>query len=315
MEASQALGAEDYAVLQSMLMSPDADVRAEGQGYAKKLNANEQVEFFNFQKQSRKGQDEQSQRADSAIVSGVPVVGSVAPEDVLMAGVAGRAVKGAMSGVPNVGGRVVAGAKAAAEVASPAIKYEATKFALERMGVPGPLATAAAIAVSGYKRGAKAPAAVEEATVVARPAQAPAPPVAQESPIELTRRLKAENAARASAQSGTVSGGTPPPTGPPVSPAPAAPPKSPQQLLNEEALARRRAEYQAKQAQAPAKPQMTAAEVKEYGRMRAVGKTDAQAREAILASRAMNEKFGLKVPTDKETQFPKGMRGKPRTDQ
>lgn len=322
MEA-QTLGAEDYAALQSMLVSDDAKVRSEGQGLAKKLNAAEQVDFFNFQKQSRKGRDEQSQRADSAMVGGVPVVGSVNPEDALMAGVAGRAIKGAASAVPNVGGKVVAGAKAAAEIASPAVKYEITRRTLQAVGVPGPLATGVAIAVSGYRRsGAPSPApaaAAEEATVAARPAPAPAAPA--ESPIDLTRRLKADNAARAAAPSETVAGGTPPPSDPLPSPAPAAPPKSPQQVLNEEALARRRAEYQARAAaeaeaaaSAPAKAKMTAVESKEYMRLRALGKTDEQAKEAILASRAMNAQFGLSVPTDAQTQFPKGMRGKPRTD-
>jgi hypothetical protein len=116
----------------------------------------------------------------------------------------------------------------------------------------------------------------------------------------------------------SASGGTPPPAGPPPEPAPAAPPaKSPQQLLNEEAIARRRAEYQARQAEAPKaepppveKPKMTADEVTAYRDLRAKGKTDEQAREVIAAARAINAKYGLKPPTAAEKRFPKGMRGR-----
>jgi hypothetical protein len=58
---------------------------------------------------------------------------------------------------------------------------------------------------------------------------------------------------------------------------------SPQQALNEEALARRRAEYQARQAA----PEQSPAE-------------------------AFNKKYGLPQPTPEEMRFRKGMRGKVR---
>jgi hypothetical protein len=122
----------------------------------------------------------------------------------------------------------------------------------------------------------------------------------------------------------SASGGTPPPAGPPPESVPAGTgAKSPQAILNDEAIARRRAAYQAKQAQT--KPEPAAAEPKaieippeveqEYLRLRAMGKTDQQAKEAILVSLQMNAKLGLKIPTEAETKFPKGMRGRSAPDE
>lgn len=93
-----------------------------------------------------------------------------------------------------------------------------------------------------------------------------------------------------------------------------------QRALNEEALARRRAAYQATQAatpppapvvppQSPAKFVPTPAEMKEYMRLLRTGKTEAEAGRAIVAQRDLMEQFGLKAPTVEETKFPKGMRG------
>jgi len=136
-----------------------------------------------------------------------------------------------------------------------------------------------------------------------------ATPQSFESPLELTRRLKREHQAKyAATPAETVSGGSPPPANPPASPTPAgSPAKSPQQLLNEEALARRRAEYQQRSAQNP--PPQTPDEGLLYQRLRAQGKTDEQARATIALSRAFNAQYGLTTPTVAETKFPKGMRG------
>lgn len=321
MEAqSVQLGAEDYQALLGMLTSQDVSVRSEGQGLAKKLTPSEQQEFFDFQQQTAKGRDATSNREDAAIVSGIPVIGSITPEGALGAGMAGRAVGQAVtSAAPGLVPRVAAGVVAAAKEAYPLAKYEAIKTALRATGIPEPAAVIIAGAATGYKRGAKGAADVA-------PAEAGAAARA-ETPLELTRRLKAENHARVAATSPaeSVSGGTPPPAGPPLEPVRAGSPgKSPQQILNEEGLTRRRAEYQARQAAAakaeplppaepapkPPKPTMTTDESKAYLAMRVAGKTDAQARDAILASRAMNERYGLKPPTTAETKFPKGQRGK-----
>lgn len=118
----------------------------------------------------------------------------------------------------------------------------------------------------------------------------------------------------------TASGGTALPVGPPPVEAPGGsrPNGYPdQKALNAEAIARRRAEYQARTTEAatppqpPApKPTMSAEESKAYLEMRVAGKTDAQAKQAIEASRALNQSLNLKTPTAAEKRFPKGNRGK-----
>lgn len=95
-----------------------------------------------------------------------------------------------------------------------------------------------------------------------------------------------------------------------------------QKALNEAALAARRAAYQAKQATASApsvvapaaKFRLSADESKVFARLIRDGKTDAQARAAIEAGRAFQERFGTPTPTAAETRFPKGMRGKSEGD-
>lgn len=59
----------------------------------------------------------------------------------------------------------------------------------------------------------------------------------------------------------------------------------------------------------PARPYATADETKLFFELRARGKTEAQAREAIQAARALKASLGTKTPTVPETKFPKGMRG------
>lgn len=142
--------------------------------------------------------------------------------------------------------------------------------------------------------------------------------------VEVAQRMRG---AMATSPAESASGGTAPPSGPPPSGAtpvsesapPTAPtprPKSPQQILNEEALARRRAEYQARQAQTPAvlTEEFSAAEAQAYRRLREAGMPEATAKQAILnarrAAQQMNQQFGLKTPTEAETKFPKGQRGK-----
>jgi hypothetical protein len=158
------------------------------------------------------------------------------------------------------------------------------------------------------------------------PPQAPAssmPSASELSPLELTRQL---NAAYRAAHAPTspvesVSGGTPLPVDPPLSgstpeAATALPkPKSPQQLLNEEALARRRAALQTQPTQVPeVLADLSPAEIQVYQRLRTKGVPEAVAKMEILGARRaaqqMNQTFGLKTPTEADTKFPKGMRGK-----
>lgn len=261
------------------------------------------------------GQKFEADRVDRSVVGGIPLIGGITPEELLGVGMAGRGVKAAVSGAKSVGGKVIAGVGAAAGEALPVVKYEVVKNALEAAGVPSSVAVVLAGVASGYKRGANG-AATEAAEV------APAEAAKVETPLELTRRMKAENQARQAATSpaGSASGETAPLAGPLPGPTPAgSSAKSPQQTLNEEAIARRRAEYQARQqakppaaepVPPPVKPTMTAEETKAYLDMRAMGKTDEQARAAIEASRMMNALRGLKTPTAAEKRFPKGMRGR-----
>lgn len=145
------------------------------------------------------------------------------------------------------------------------------------------------------------------------PGMNPVRDVKAESPLELTRRMKAE---RATSPVESAVGETAPPVGPPVSEPPASAqtaPKTPKQL-NEEALARRRAEYQARlQADLAKGPKMSAEEFRlaeeAYTQLRMKGKSHEEALRAVEAMRAMNAVMGLKTPTAAETTFPKGMRG------
>ena len=125
------------------------------------------------------------------------------------------------------------------------------------------------------------------------------PPASARAPAQTIFAKPAENAP----------GGKAPQADLPPEPVPGAQrAKSPQQTLNEEAIARRRAEYQAKQQ--VASPAMAPEIEKEYLRLRGLGKTDEQAKQAILGSLQMNAEQGLKIPSEAQTKFPKGMRGK-----
>jgi hypothetical protein len=94
---------------------------------------------------------------------------NISPEDVLlMGGGAMGAAKGAAAGM-----RIIKGAAAGA---APIVKYEVAKYGLEKIGLPSPLATIAAVAIAGRSRRGLAPAAAEEAAAetAMRPAAAPA---------------------------------------------------------------------------------------------------------------------------------------------
>lgn len=87
----------------------------------------------------------------------------------------GRAVAGAGAGLAS---KAVAGAKAVAGQAAPAVKYELTKSALEGAGMPPSVAVPIALAVSGYQRGgktARATAARAKAPTAKTPPPGPVP--------------------------------------------------------------------------------------------------------------------------------------------
>jgi hypothetical protein len=163
--------------------------------------------------------------------------------------------------------RAVAGIKAVAGQALPVVKYEVTKTALEKMGVPSALSIPVAMMVSGYKRGGKAEAAaIEEGHVSApgyprevatpAPAQGPAAPhLDLSTPVSagtLTSEQIGERIAAAQAQ-----GYTPPPVAakPPLGarmPAAAAPAPVPAAAVDEFTAARA-----ARQASPPAEANLT----------------------------------------------------------
>lgn len=174
------LTTDDYAALHTMQMSPDPASQAQASALAKKLTPTEQQAFFDYQK-TQHPQGEHG-RVDNQVL-GVP------PE--LAAMMAGPIMKAATAAGLSTGQRIGAAFKSSLGAAHPLVKYEITRSALEHVGIPSPIAMAAAIAVSGYRTGAKdlaatsAPAAAAEgatATPIAAPAAAAAAPVATAAP-------------------------------------------------------------------------------------------------------------------------------------
>lgn len=196
-----------------------------------------------------------------------------------------------------------AGIKAVAGQSAPAIKYEAVKGGLEWVGVPSSVAVPVAIAASGYRTKKTA---TPRTTIPKTPsaASAASPPVA--SPP-------------ATPVSPAASGA---PTAAPISSA--GPGWSPQRIQNEVGLAARRTKATLTKEQyaeaehlvrsgtapieavravssgkaaaapvaAPSKPKLSAAETKEYVRLRSAGKTDQQAIESIAQQRALIQQLG-----------------------
>lgn len=116
----------------------------------------------------------------------------------LGAGAVGRAV---LKPGLSAAGRIAAGAGAALGEAAPIIGYEAAKSGLKAVGVPEPFASVGAGVASVLtgrfgRKGADAPAATE-----LPPVPKVGIPKSAESPLELTKRLKAENRAAQSTPS------------------------------------------------------------------------------------------------------------------
>ncbi len=260
---------------------------------------------------------EDKPRLDSniAMVGGV----GIAPEDALMVGQAAKGIATATSA-----GGMVAGLKEAVKTANPVVKFEVSRRALKAVGVPDGVAEVIAFGVSGYRRGGKPP--VPEGPVsepgYPRASSTPAPPPAPVEPpahLDLSQRVPAGGltqqqiaerlaatraqgmtapqvepvmAPRPSPSSVPVPEGPPEPSMEPVKPY--APSKSPQQILNEEAIAKRRAAYQ-ESLKADAKPVLEDVEA---------GKMTAEQAAAELAKR-----WG--TPSDAERRFPPNKSGLP----
>ncbi len=151
------------------------------------------------------GADPTANRADSAIISGSEH-GEITPEMILGGVSALRNVSDAVRGTVGLAQRSVAGIKAALPQVTPIVKYEVTKAALQKLGLPNSVAVVVAAGVSGYSRGGikvpttaadtELPAAVEtvpaEAGAVAQTAPAvasPAPEMAAQPTAPTTKPL------------------------------------------------------------------------------------------------------------------------------
>lgn len=209
-----ALGHDDYAALYQMMVSPDASQRTQAQQMAGKLTPAEAQSFFDFQHLAH-GASPELHREDNSLL-GLPPEAAVASG----LGIGGAVMRAGVAGAS----KVAAAGKAAMGMATPIVKYEATRTVLEKVGVPAPLAVVAAMAVSGYKLGGKATA--SEATLPAA-AEATAPAVAEAvSPVAAAPAPVAAPAA--SPPSPVPAPASAPPPVPPVSP-PLPPPQPPVQ--------------------------------------------------------------------------------------
>lgn len=273
--------------------------------------------------QAPEGAGSDRARPDNSIL-GLP------PEAVVVPALGiGRAVAGATGAAP----KVVAGVKAAASQAAPAVKYEATRTALEAIGIPPSLAIPVALAVSGYKAGAKPRAPRAPKATTAAPATSPAavePTPAPQAAAAAEGAGTSRSASSAGSQSVDPYRHLPPPEGGGI--------WSPQRVKSEVGLAyRRSAEYKrglrlsddqideadrlvaqgktpveavrevaaraegsapvaTSQPAAAPPPKTTIPEAAEYVRLRRLGKTHEQALAAIEEQKTLAEKLGTPSP-------------------
>lgn len=231
----------------------------------------------------------------------------------------------------GVAGGVTAAAKTAIADASPLIKYEIAKGALEHAGIPSSIAMPIAMVFSGYKKGAKAEPVTAAKPRPAVPASA-APPIAAEvAPAAIAeedrlfqelRDTIAKRQAAAPAAAMEESSPFAKPTAAPVSdvadmPGPRIVKNAlpDQKALNEAALAARRAAYQASLepaaetvVKASGKMHFTAPEWAAFRELRARGVGLEDAANGARAAGQLARQFGLSAPTAAQTTFPKGNR-------
>lgn len=186
MADAQALTADDYQWLYDHLRSSDAGERQQALDLSKKLTPGEQQSFFDFQKQQTAGAGERTRQDNSVL--GVP------PE-LAVTGALGIARAAAGEGM-TLAQRAAAGVKAAAAQAAPVVKYEATKTILTKAGVPGPIATLAAAAVAGYKKGGNAAEGEAAEANVPPPKDMNAPHLDTSRPIRPSQLTEAQRAER-----------------------------------------------------------------------------------------------------------------------
>jgi hypothetical protein len=240
----------------------------------------------------------------------------------------------------SAAGKAVAGAKAAAGQAGTALKYEATKSGLEAMGVPTAVAIPIAISVSGYTgRAAAKPRAPRQAKTTPTEAAAPASPPASSPAAAAPQTQAAPPPAAPAAPSAPRSSGAQTLELPPS--ARTRGQMSPQWIQNDLAVAARRAnvkltepefrqaETLVRQGQSPVeavasvkggatptppapsttKPKMSAAETREYTKLRRAGKTHEEASQMLESQRALTQTLG----TTPVGQMDKAVRQRQRT--
>ena len=144
--------------------------------------------------------DPNRQRKDSSVVavgsgskSAEPDAFGIDPEAVAMVG------RAALTPVVGAASRVGASVKGAAGAAGPLVKYHVVNQGLRMLGAPGWLAESAGALAAGSRGGAKAAekaTATEAAAAETTPLGFPKTAQTAETPLEFSRRLKAEHQAR-----------------------------------------------------------------------------------------------------------------------
>ena len=247
-------------------------------------------------------------------------------------GLASLAAGGVGIARAGMAGGVTAAAKTAIADASPLIKYEVSKAALEHVGVPSVIAMPLAMAFSGYKKGAKAP---------AGPPSTAAPAGVETAQDALARRMAtAPAAAPVAAEAAPAVEAAAPAVAPAAASTPAAatefeaarairmgpdgklvgrpggnPALPDQKALNDAAIAAKRVAYQASLqpdadavVKASGKLHFTAPEWAAFRELRARGVGLEEAATGARAAGQLARQFGLSQPTAAQTSFPKGNR-------
>jgi hypothetical protein len=123
------------------------------------------------------GLDPTSHRADTSVVSNLPVIGDITPEMLVGGMKLPEAVVGAVRGTVGAASRAAAAVSALGPYAAPYVKYKVAHGVLTAMGVPGWAAEIVAFGASGYRgRGGGAAAAEAEAAAGGAPPTDPAAP-------------------------------------------------------------------------------------------------------------------------------------------
>jgi hypothetical protein len=130
------------------------------------------------------GLDPTSHRADTSVISNLPVIGDITPEMLVGGMKLPEAVVGAVRGTVGAASRAAAAVSALGPYAAPYVKYKVAHGVLTAMGVPGWAAEIVAFGASGYRgRGGAAAAEADAAAGGAPPADPAAPHLDRSVPV------------------------------------------------------------------------------------------------------------------------------------